>query len=349
MNIVVIICTFNREKCLPTALRSVAVSQLPPAIKWEVLVVDNNSNDDTRKIVGDFITRYPGRFRYLFEAQPGKSYALNSGIRSARADLLAFMDDDVTVHEHWLQSLTAELHSGEWAGSGGRVLPQWNSVRPDWLPQNRDEANSPLALFDRGLIAGPLTDSPFGTNMAFRSEMFEKYGGFRTDLGPMPGSEIRGEDTEFGDRLLRAGEKLRYEPSAVVYHPVTRDRLNKAYFLAWWFDKARSEVLSQVPSARRQLSVCGIPILPLFRLSAWVLRWTGAVGHSRCFSNKIKVWYLAGHISECVRQARFAKRCQAYHAKCGSLPEADRPTASIVSDGTPRSRKYPVGSAARPE
>ena len=72
--------------------------------------------------------------------------------------------------------------------------------------------------------------------------MFEKYGGFRTDLGPRPGSEIRSEDTEFGWRLLAAGERLRYEPSAVVYHSVSGESASdKQYFLAWWFDKARAE------------------------------------------------------------------------------------------------------------
>ena len=66
-----------------------------------------------------------------------------------------------------------------------------------------------------------LSQPPFGTNMAFQKKVFEKHGGFRLDLGPRPGSELRNEDTEFGRRLLAAGERLRYEPSATVYHRST--------------------------------------------------------------------------------------------------------------------------------
>jgi glycosyltransferase involved in cell wall biosynthesis len=86
---------------------------------WEILVVDNNSKDRTREVVEDFCRRDPDHFRYVFEPQQGKSFALNSGIREARGDVVAFMDDDVTVEPTWLQNLTADLWSGQWTGAGG--------------------------------------------------------------------------------------------------------------------------------------------------------------------------------------------------------------------------------------
>ena len=110
-----------------------------------------------------------------------------------------------------------------------------------------------------GPRAGALTEPPFGTNMAFQKEVFEKYGGFRTDLGPRPGNEIRNEDTEFGHRLLAAGERLRYEPSAVVYHSVSEDRIQKKYLLAWWFDKARADIRQFGIASETRWFVAGIP------------------------------------------------------------------------------------------
>ncbi len=84
MKISVILCTHNRCQSLAKALNSLAALTLPESVEWEVLVVDNNSSDGTREVVQrDFCGRYPGRFRYLFEPQPGKSYALNAGIRQA--------------------------------------------------------------------------------------------------------------------------------------------------------------------------------------------------------------------------------------------------------------------------
>ncbi len=260
------------------ALASVAASILPESVAWDVLVVDNNSSDQTRDVVEDFCQRYPARFRYLLEPQLGKSYALNVGIREARGDVLAFMDDDVTVEPTWLQNLTAELHDGRWAGAGGCIRPQEGFSLPPWLiirgplRCSQNEINhhlgGPLVLFDLGDKAGELDRPPFGTNMAFRKTMFEKYGGFRTDLGPRPGNAIRNEETEFSMRLMAAGERLWYAPSAVVCHPVPKQRVKKTYLRAWWFAYGRA-VIRQT---RKQPSVREIPKLYLRRL-ADTLRW----------------------------------------------------------------------------
>ena len=133
MKISVILCTYNRCHSLATALQSVANSQVPDSVTWEVLVVDNNSKDKTRETAEEFGRRYPGRFRYFFEPQQGKSYALNSGIREARGDVLAFMDDDVMVDVKWLQSLTSIFQRPDWAGAGGRILPERSFTPPAWL------------------------------------------------------------------------------------------------------------------------------------------------------------------------------------------------------------------------
>src|ERR1700690_2126482 len=102
MKLTAIICTYNRCKSLPAALQSLAVSELPVGVEWEILVVDNNSRDQTRAIVGEFSDRYPGSFRYLFESRQGLSNARNAGVREARGDVVAFTDDDVTVEKTWL-------------------------------------------------------------------------------------------------------------------------------------------------------------------------------------------------------------------------------------------------------
>ena len=308
MNVTVILCTYNRCQILADALNSVARSRLPESVAWEVLVVDNNSHDRTRDVVADFCGRYPGRFRYLFESHPGKSYALNSGIAEARGDIIAFMDDDVTVEPTWLQRLTAPLFDGNWAGSGGRIVPVWNCTSPPWLPDTGQRALAPLAIFDLGPEPGRLLEAPFGTNMAFMKAMFTSYGGFRTDLGPNPANEIRGEDSEFVSRLLSAGERLWYEPSAIVHHPVPQDRLRREYFQTWWFEKGRSGIRADGIPSDMKFVLAGVPLRLLRRLAVWTARWMLAWGPSRRFSNKLKVWSVAGQILECYRQAHSAWR-----------------------------------------
>jgi glycosyltransferase involved in cell wall biosynthesis len=304
MKITVILCTYNRCQNLEEALHSVAASILPDSVEWEVLVIDNNSHDQTRDVVEDFCRRYPGRFRYLFEGQQGKSYALNSAIREARGDILAFMDDDVTVEPTWLQNLTAKLQNGEWIGAGGRILPDWPCAPPSWLPQKEWYGMAPLVMFDFGLEAGPLRDAPFGTNMAFHRSMFEKYGTFRTDLGPRPDSEIRSEDTEFGSRLLAAGERIRYEPAAVVYHAVPQKRLQKKFFLKWWFDRGRADIRENGGATDARCLVFGVPLLLLRKLAVGTLRWMVTLGPPRRFSRRLTAWFLAGRTVEFYRRSQ---------------------------------------------
>jgi glycosyltransferase involved in cell wall biosynthesis len=300
MNLTVILCTYNRCQLLAKALDSVAVSTLPPSVQWEVLVVDNNSHDQTREVVQDFCDRYPGRFRYRFEPQPGKSYALNSGVREARGEILAFLDDDATVEPTWLRNLTDALGNREWAGAGGRIVLQWPPSLPNWLSVKGPHSRHPFPAFDQGDEAKQLIGPPFGANMAFRKEMFEKHGAFRSDLGPSPNADIPrpGEDTEFGRRLIGGGERLRYEPSAIVYHPVPENRINKRYFLEWWFDCGRAD--ARVFPTR--------PVREFCSLAAWTLRWMVAFEPRLRFYRKLVVWDKAGRLVEFRRQLLDAKR-----------------------------------------
>ena len=167
-------------------------------------------------------------------------------------------------------------------------------------------ALAPLAIFDLGSEAHQLPEPPFGTNMAFRKEMFVKYGGFRKDLGPRPGSEIRGEDTEFGDRVLLAGERLWYEPAAVVYHSLPANRLRKEYFLKWWYDKARADLRADPDFNKPRLHFAGAPLVFYRRLIAWALRWMFSFEPAKRFSCKLKVWMKIAEISEARRMLRNA-------------------------------------------
>jgi glucosyl-dolichyl phosphate glucuronosyltransferase len=304
MKITAILCTYNRCQTLTKTMGSLAASVFPEEDEWEVLVVDNKSSDETRNVVDEYVRRYPGHFRYAFEAHQGKSYALNTGIREARGEIVAFVDDDVTVEPNWLCNLTSDLKSAEWAGSGGRILippgfspPPWLALEGPWR-----QGAALCAHFDLGDIPGELKEAPYGTNMAFRKEMFTQYGGFRTDLGPRPGSELRNEDTEFGNRLLAGGERLRYVPSAVVYHPVPEERVRKKFFRARWFAVGRAQVLENGPWIRKSE-------IPRYYRSALrpflsqIRKWLRARDPKERFSRQCAAWCTAGTMVEVWSQA----------------------------------------------
>ena len=158
-----------------------------------------------------------------------------------------------------------------------------------------------------------LNHAPYGANMAFRKQMFQKYGTFRTDLGPSPDRETPrpNEDTEFGRRLMAAGERIRYEPSAVVFHPVSKDRLKKEYFLAWWFDYGRAS-MREVGKRR---DIWGIPRQYLSALKYGTvllprrtMRWVLTLSPQSRFYRKCWVWMTAGEIVEIYRRSFGKKR-----------------------------------------
>jgi glycosyltransferase involved in cell wall biosynthesis len=269
------------------------MSEVPASLEWEVLVVDNNSRDRTREVVNEFCRRHPGRVRYIFESQQGLSNARNAGIRQAHGEIVAFVDDDVIVDPAWLGCLAASMQNTQWAGCGGRVLPEPGFSPPPWLaiegPLNL--LGALCAYFDPGDSPGSLDRPPIGANMAFRKSMFEKYGGFRIDLGHCGDSLVGNEDTEFGKRLMAAGERLCYEPFAVVYHSVPEERLNRRYFRVWWFDFGRGTILEtgKIPSTTEIVKIVARIILA-------TPKWLLSLDSQRRFYRKCRIWYEAGKI-----------------------------------------------------
>lgn len=305
----VILCTFNRCEQLREALKSIMSSVLSPSSPWEIVVVDNNSTDQTRDVVEDLIRHYDGRLRYVFEPRQGKSHALNTGVREAAGDILAFVDDDVIVDSAWLSNLTQPLRGGEWAGAGGRILPAESFSPPRWLAVNGPYSLAWMiyAHFDLGDEPCQLDCAPFGTNMAFQKALFEKYGGFRVDLGPSSTRDLPhfNDDTEFGRRLMAAGERLWYQPSAVVYHRVPKERIEQRFLLNLWFDLGRASIRE----AGRRPDIAGIPryyfsiprgvVTALF--GTW--RWLRAAEPQQRFFLKGRTWFSVGATIQLLRDA----------------------------------------------
>jgi len=233
MDISVILGTYNRAASLQTTLDTFSKLVVPPSVAWELLVVDNNSTDATRKVVERFAVTASFPVRCIFEKRQGKSAALNAGLAEAQGDIVAFTDDDVLLHPDWLSKLKQSFDDFDCAGVAGRIVPQWNHAKPDWLEM---EGQFAVVHFDLGDEIREVKVPPLGANSAFRKDVFKKYGLFRLDLGPNESRHtVTCEDTEFGERLIRGGEKIVYCPGAIIYHPVDPKRTTKRYFVSWYY------------------------------------------------------------------------------------------------------------------
>jgi glycosyltransferase involved in cell wall biosynthesis len=295
----IILCTYNRAKLLKQALESLSRLSSPDVPSREILIVDNNSTDDTALVARDYARRDPTRFRLIDEKRQGKSFALNTGIQKARGEILAFTDDDVTFDSHWLLELVRPFQQPECLGVGGKIVPVWPIEKPGWLQlEGPYRLMSAIVSFDLGDEPCPIKTPPYGANMAFRRQAFQKYGLFRTDLGPTAGTEIRGEDTEFCWRLIDAGEPLTYAPGSIVYHPVEKNRMEKGFFSSWYYDYGRASIRQKgIPSGAFRLF--GIPVYHLFKsLPLNAFKWVFALSPARRLYYKLNACLVAGKIAE---------------------------------------------------
>ena len=246
----VVLCTYNRSRLLENALGALLgqVHDTPP---YEVIVVDNNSVDATRTVVARFLAS--GVVRYEFEPRQGLSVARNHGVSVARADLIAFTDDDVCVSSTWAKSVVQAFNDNPDADMvGGKVEPVWEEAPPAWLPEAGD---APLALVDFGEDTFRITaECPvclIGANVAVRRRAFERAGGFSTAVQRVGDSIGSTEDYDFQLRVLANGSCALYEPRIVVRAPVPRERLMKQYHRAWHRGHGRFYALMRDPSFER--------------------------------------------------------------------------------------------------
>lgn len=233
----VVISTYNRCSMLPLALESL-LHQETHGFSYEVVVVDNNSTDDTRTVIQSFEKLSNGKIQYYFEAKQGVSHGWNAGIDASRATIIAFTDDDLVMPADWVANIKRAFDQHpEVSFIGGRVLPVWPHERPRWLSR---ALWAPLALQD--------ADQEFYTdeqcpvcllNKCFRREAFEAVGKFKPELGRIKDGIGSLEDDELQRRLWKSGRRGLHVPSVTVHSPVAAERMTREYYRAWYTGRGR--------------------------------------------------------------------------------------------------------------
>lgn len=238
----VAICTYNRAALLNRALDSVA-SQTLAQDEFEVIIVDNGSTDQTRDRVAAHQLHDP-RIRYVVEPQAGIAHARNRALAEARGEYLAFIDDDAWADPKWLENLVTPLRSLSPAPECvvGPVSLVWEGNRPDWFPVRFE---SLLCHYEMGDVPRFLDADGYllTTNSLFHRETLLKLGGMRTDLGHRRKALIGGEDNDVFNRLLAGGHGVYYQPGALVYHPVPKERQTRRFLLRRLFWDGASQPL----------------------------------------------------------------------------------------------------------
>jgi glycosyltransferase involved in cell wall biosynthesis len=230
----VVICTYNRAALLANAIDSI-FKQDYPRDKFEIIIIDNDSPDDTAEVVARYARQSSVPFSYHVETRKGTSHARNLGVAKARNDYIAFLDDDETAAPNWLASFDQVINDHKALVVGGRYEKVFADgfVPPDWFNfqyvkglfgVNYREWGKKETVFriDKSyyLAAG---------NSAYARQLFQYFGSYSTQLGHVGTISFAGEETYFNMVLEKHGIPIFYTDAAVIYHHIERSRTTKKH------------------------------------------------------------------------------------------------------------------------
>ncbi len=228
-DITIIMPTYNRAAVLRETLAALAGVDRG-ALRVELVVIDNNSNDQTADVLCEFARRLP--LRALFEPQPGKNKALNRALTEVElGEIVLFTDDDVTPAADWLHAVwDAAQRWPQYQVFGGRIEVCWPpGAVPGWAEvpfiKAFGFAHHDYAPDERPYGPGHF---PFGPNYWVRRTVFDDGRRFCENIGPHPTNRILGDETLFLKQLREDGHEQLYCPRAVVQHRIQPEALSAA-------------------------------------------------------------------------------------------------------------------------
>lgn len=255
MMLSVIIPTRNRADFLSLALMSLTRQTLP-INKFEILIIDNGSTDNTVQIIESCSTQLDN-IRYFYEPEPGLHVGRHRGMLEARNDILVFADDDIEAFPTWLESIQLAFHEPNVAMVGGNNLPIFLAQPPKWLLAlwNRPYARNVRAIPALSIIEvkGVSRDyDPFfvwGCNFSIQKKILYAAGGFHPDGMPKELIRFRGDGETHVSRFVKeSGMRCIFHPGASVHHKVTQERMTFEYFYQRGFNQGISDSYSKLRS-----------------------------------------------------------------------------------------------------
>jgi glycosyltransferase involved in cell wall biosynthesis len=296
----VVVPTYNRSELLRRTLSSLLRAPVPDGLDVTILVVDNNSKDDTRQVVEQMRAGTKRPLIYLRETKQGLSHARNAGLAAGTGEIIGFIDDDEEVDEHWFEVVAREFSDAATQFIGGPYLANCAVPMPAWLPTGYNGVIGVSEPRPRALFEAAFQGHLNGGNAVFRRTVFERVGVYDVRLGRSGKGLLSEEDAELYRRILGAGLRGFHVPELIIYHHIPASRLTRKYYRSWCYwrgvshgvaDRERQEAaayLFGLPRYRIRQALSGLMAMP---------RNLSAVGGSgAAFHRELALWDLLGFI-----------------------------------------------------
>ena len=241
----VIICTYNRLNLLKKTIQSVLEQDFQ---EWELIVVNNNSNDGTEGYVQSVGGKEP-RVKYVLEIKQGLSYARNCGAELAQSNILAYLDDDEEAEKDWVRNIYETFQFVPNIGVlGGPMVLQDKEKIKCWISPRMYSILGEFQLGSAEDILDIGDNSIVGGNMTVSKEAWAKIGGFAVEQGRKGSVLLAGEDVIICKEAYKLGYRIIYNRKVGVRHALIPERMVPAYFFrnALGLAKTRAKAGKQV-------------------------------------------------------------------------------------------------------
>lgn len=226
-SVTIIIPTYNRANILETTIESL-INQSYPKDKFEIIIADNNSTDNTKALVEKWQSHSDVPIKYMMEKRQGAHFARNSAAKHSTGEILYYTDDDMVADKDMLLNIVKVFDLNyNIAVAGGKVLPKWEFDPPEWL--TKYFKNAALSLIEKSekLIIASYDIGIYSCHQAVLKDVLFECGGFNPDI--VKDKLIGNGETGLNLKILEAGYNFAYVDDAVSYHLIPRSRMTQKY------------------------------------------------------------------------------------------------------------------------
>jgi glycosyltransferase involved in cell wall biosynthesis len=271
----IIICCHNGEARLPETIKHICMQQVPAFIPWELVIVDNDSTDQTAAVAENEWRKYSpaASFRIVREEKLGLNYARTRGFQEAAYEFMLMCDDDNWLSPTYVSTVFNVMSVNPRIGAlGGHGILLLEIPVPEWFLAAHIFASGP-----QGQRSGKVTGNRvYGAGCVIRKSAYQRLSalGFRTLLTDRKGKTLTsGGDYELCYALAILGYDIWYDERLAFTHFITKERLTPEYFIRYAKESSKcAEVLFAYQYIAGNFAGNEVPALVIARNYFYFLR-----------------------------------------------------------------------------